>query len=253
MAPTHGSSAPVAFADRQITLDELVDQAAYESVDFIKIDTDGDDLEVLASAEKTLREKQVLGVEVEWHFQGGIHPWANTFDNVHRILRNAGLSFFDQEMRRYTRSALPGRFASVIPAETQYGQAVWANALYLRDAAAPDYENNWPALSLESTLKLICLFELLGFYDCAAELILKHREAFDAIMPSNEALDILAREAWPGAASYEQVLQSFRDNPTRFYPQNPMRESDDQPPGPEEQTVIDVFRQAYMQPHERQA
>jgi FkbM family methyltransferase len=250
MTPPNAPATPVELAHRRLTLDELVDEANYGTVDFIKIDTDGDDLEVLASAERTLQSKQVLGVEVEWHFQGGMHPWANTFDNMHRVLRGAGLSFFDQDMRRYTRAALPGRFASVIPAETQSGQAIWANAVYLRDAGAPGYEADWPPLSLASIVKLVCLFELYGLNDCAAELILKHREAFDAVFSSNDALDILAREMWPDAAGYEEVMQSFREDPTRFYPANPFRPRDGEPPTPGEQTFQEVFRQAYLHPRE---
>lgn len=244
MSSSEAPPAKVTHSDRTLTLDELVVEVGYDNVDFIKIDVDGGDLEVIASGLETINSRGVLGVEIECHFQGGLHEWANTFANVYRVLRSAGFSFFDLDFHRYSRASLPDRFEYPIPAGTQRGQPIWGNMLYMRDAAASDYEANWAPVSPASIVKLVCLFELYGLNDCATELILKHRDVFDKVYPAQQALDFLAVEWWPDATGYKGVIDRFRQDPTLFYPPNPYIRNENGTPTEEEKTVQSVFRQA---------
>ncbi|RMF78752.1 MAG: FkbM family methyltransferase, partial [Planctomycetota bacterium] len=61
---------PVVWAERRISLDQYVAEEGIDSVDFIKIDTDGEDYAVLRGAEQTLRRCRVLGLSVETQFHG---------------------------------------------------------------------------------------------------------------------------------------------------------------------------------------
>src|ERR1043166_7814452 len=64
------------FSERRIALDDYCRDHKIEKVDFLKIDTDGHDYNVLISAENLL-SNGVLGASVEAVFHGPAHPHAN--------------------------------------------------------------------------------------------------------------------------------------------------------------------------------
>ena len=99
-----------------IELDQFFLRDHPSDVDFLKIDTDGGDYQVLLGARELLSAAPVLGVAIEAHFTGLVHEESNTFRNVDRILALAGFSLFDLELYRYSRAALPKPFVYRLPA-----------------------------------------------------------------------------------------------------------------------------------------
>ncbi len=86
------------------------------SLDFLKIDVDGTDFEILQSFDRALTDLGVLGVGVEVRFWGSHEDTDGTFHNVDRFLKAHGFELFNLTIRRYSTSALPGRFS---------GCAIW--------------------------------------------------------------------------------------------------------------------------------
>src|SRR5262245_56497233 len=130
------SGAPLEYSDRLVTLDQYFE--GQPPPDFIKIDTDGNDLPVVLGAKRLLRTG-VLGLEVEMQFHGGVHEYGNTFSNIDTLLRTEGFSLFDLSPYRYSRAALPDLFLYDLPAQTSSGQVVWADAVYFRDVGHAAY------------------------------------------------------------------------------------------------------------------
>ena len=73
-----------------IGIDEFVRREHLETVDFLKIDVDGPDLEVLQSALWTFAEKHVLGVGMEVNWFGSANPTEHTFHNTDRSSASRG-------------------------------------------------------------------------------------------------------------------------------------------------------------------
>lgn len=228
----HAQKAPVAqyynaddpeivYTKQRTSLDAFFAERSDVRVDFIKVDTDGQDYEVLCGAQRVLDEHQVLGLLVEVQFHGILHPHANLFANIDRFLRERGFSLFDLETYRYTRGNLPGHFVYRLPAQTHEGQVLAGDALYLRDVAAPQYDQRWGPLSESKLLKLICLFEIFGLPDCAAELLELKRDQLEKRVNVPELLGQLTAEMHPGIGSYAQVNRRFTESPERFYPPAP--------------------------------
>ena len=210
------AGAPAQYADRRIVLDDYIAPDERESVDFIKIDTDGHDFPVLLGADELLRDGGVLGFSVEAQFHGASHDYANTFSNIDRFLRARGFSLFDLDVYRYSRAALPSPFTYDIPAQTRTGQVMWGEAVYFRDLAMDEYERVWAYdVTRARVLKLACLFDLFGLPDCAAELLINRRELVgDCVTP---LLDDLARAASSGL-SYDEFIKRFEADPQEMYP-----------------------------------
>jgi FkbM family methyltransferase len=204
----------------KFTIDTFV-QARSLDPDFLKIDTDGTDFDVLRGAEKTL--PRLLGVMIESEFHGSVRPDANTFSNIDTFMRAAGFSLVDLQTYRYSRAALPRRFIHNFPSGTEFGQIKWADAIYLRDAAFPEYCDLWNwRPSVAKLAKLAGLFELFGLADCAAELLVAFQPVFEKAIDVCAALDALTPNDLGGEAlSYREYIAAFTANPSRFYSRLP--------------------------------
>ena len=205
-------------ATEMIELDQFFLRDHLMNVDFIKVDTDGSEYQVLHGARQLLSENQVLGLGVEVQFHGLVHDESNTFRNIDRLLTSLGFSLFDLEAHRYSRAALPKPFLIRMPAQTQGGQLMWGDALYVRDAANESYERNWSMqLPAGKLTKLACIFELFGIEDCAAELLQKYRPLLQAHLDVNTCLDLIT-PLKDGRKSYLDYKRDFETNPGSFYP-----------------------------------
>jgi hypothetical protein len=211
---------PLVETTNTSTLDDLVAEQGMADVDFIKIDVDGPDFEVLLSGEKTICKTPALGVALEVNYSGTADPTDNTFHNIDRCMRSWGFDLFELSTRRCTLAALPAAFRyDNAPHETEYGRVLQGDALYLRDPCGWDQR---PAAAVELSpmklLKLCCLFELFGSPDHAAELLRDFSEEINPIAETAPLLHLLANQAAPHLENYQQHVSEFQTDPTNFYP-----------------------------------
>jgi len=198
------------LSSRHLALDDYFPPEQRGAIDFIKIDTDGSDYQVLVGAKGLLESGGVLGVTIECQFHGAVHDHANLFCNIDRCLRGCGFSLYDLEVHRYSRAELPQPFVYDIPAQTLRGQVQWGEALYFRDLTDPDYGSKWGhGYGLAKQIKLACLFELFHLQDCAVELLLRHRAAFESVLPVDRCLDLLTPARNGRTISYQEHEREF--------------------------------------------
>jgi hypothetical protein len=204
----------------KIEVDELVREENLSSLDFIKIDIDGYDLDVILSSEKSTQESPVLGFFLEVNFYGSPAETDHTFHNTDRLMRMWGFELFDLSIKRYSVAALPAPFEWNGPAETIFGRPYQGDALYLRDPMAEGTEGSpqTPTLSPHKLLKLACLFEGFGLPDHAAELIKTESQSLGSLCDPQELLNILAIEVDPSVKSYSEYIEKFVSDPSSFYP-----------------------------------
>ena len=219
------------LATETIGLADALRRQGVESVDFVKIDTDGSDLDVLVSFEEMLGPAGVLGLMVETPFTGDDDPSTNTFHTIDPILKRNGFLIYTMSVNRYSRQALPAQFKYDILAQTISGQPVWGDLVYLRDAAHPDWRR-FGELSPTKLLKLACLYELFELPDCAVELLLAHRETLAVLVDVDELVDVLTPPLDGARVSYAEYVAAFEAEPTRFYPREPEPDEPGAPPRP---------------------
>ncbi len=208
-------------ADCTVTLDEFFSAGDRSAVpiDFLKVDTDGSDLQVLLGAERLLADRAVLGIHVETPFHGRTHPYSNTFANIDRFLREQGFTLFSLTTTQYSRHHLPAKFVLPLPAQTQTGQTQFGDALYFRDLADPLYAaKNGLTVGVGKLLKLVAFYALFDLPDCAAQLILSQRSAFEAlgIGSVHRWLDRLTPLVDGEKIAYDDYMTRFRTHPESF-------------------------------------
>jgi hypothetical protein len=71
------------------------------SVDFLKIDVDGPDFQILNSMGESFDHPAILGICLEVNWFGSPHPADHTFHNVDRYVRQFGFELYDVRIMRY--------------------------------------------------------------------------------------------------------------------------------------------------------
>jgi FkbM family methyltransferase len=188
----------VKFTDNFVELDEFFSDAEKDQINFLKIDTDGSDYQVLLGAKNLLSRPNLLGLSVEVQFQGEVHDKANLFCNIDLLLRSQGFSLYDLDVYKYSRADLPKPFVYNSPSNTTGGQVIWGEALYFRDFGDKNYEEMWSITPTTSQiLKLACLYEMFGLEDCSAELLLKYKNKIQDVIDVEQSLNLLVPQV-PG-------------------------------------------------------
>jgi len=165
------------------SLDDFCRAQKVDRIDFIKLDVEGAEYDVLTGATECLsRTPNILGMitEVWWD---PVIKGQRAFAEVDIFLRNHGFRFFDLKLDRYPRSTLSvGRLQGEVGSGgvmqvnnidyLNYGQAMTGDALYFRDpvgeARAGKLDPAWDAAAL---LRLCSLFDLYDYGDCALEIL----------------------------------------------------------------------------------
>lgn len=153
--------------------DSFVKEYKIPEVDFMKLDAEGAELDILKESINQLK-KSVLGISCEvlfshWRGEG------RGFSEIEQFLRPLGFRLYDLNLYRYARKSFPG-MGSVGPSrsgEAPYGQVCLGQAIFFRDAVdeiinKKSLLSDWDGTRI---LKLASLFEVFGLPDCAIELI----------------------------------------------------------------------------------
>ncbi len=206
----------------RIFLPEYLDQIGFSSIDFVKIDIDSDDFDVLQSLETSLNERGVLGLCLEVNFYGSDNPTEHVFHNTDRFMRKNGFDLFGLTTRNYSAAALPRRYAlDRLPAQSIGGRPYQGDALYLRDAGSPEWSNFGQATNAEKLLKLAALFSLFGLPDWAADILIEHHAHLKHVIDISRGLDLLASETEIGtlhSMDYAALMTAFQADDDIFYP-----------------------------------
>jgi hypothetical protein len=209
-----------------ISVEEIVPSERLPTVDFLKVDVDGPDLEVLESAGEVLARNQVLGVAVEVNWFGSGNPSEPTFHNTDQFMRKQGYALFGVTVRPYSRTDMPAPFLRELYAETRFGQPYQGDAIYVRDLAAPYAQDLAAAYPAEKLVKLACIYELIGLPDCAAEILNRFRPRFAVFGEIEALLDALTPPLLGETLTYREYISKFEEEPHLFLPSAKVQQHD---------------------------
>lgn len=202
-----------------VVLPDFFREHAIDDIDVLKIDVDGADFDILQLLGESIRERDVLAVGLEVNFIGSHDETDHTFHNTDRFMRALGFDLFGLTVRPYSAAALPARYQLTIPAQSQSGRPLQGDALYVRDLGDPA-RSEAHELAPAKLAKLCAIYACFGLYDCAAEVLVAHRQRLSALLDVDEALDVLCAEAQGGGESrlsYQEYLAAFQRDESLFY------------------------------------
>ena len=158
----------------------------------LKIDIDGDDYPCFRSFAEQAECRNLQAVDIESQFHGDDGPDGNTFVNISILARNLGLDLYSLDAYRYSRATLPGRFVYHFPAQTETGQVLWGDAVFMRDPMDA-------VLRVDELLRQVALFHIYDLDDCAHEILVMHGDRLRSIMPVDETLARISSQNQPKA------------------------------------------------------
>jgi hypothetical protein len=210
------------LSDEVIVVPAYLRDNGIHSVDFLKIDVDGPDFEILNSFDLALETLGVLGVGIEVNYFGSAADTDYTFHNVDRFMKARGFELFGTTVRRYSLAALPARYLLNVPAQSEFGRPLLGDALYVRDLGRREHDEFTARLPLAKLLNLICIFAAFNLPDCAAEIALRFRNRLGNSCDVERILNLLAAQAQgpiEQPLSYREYLRRFEFHDPMFFPQ----------------------------------
>ena len=143
------------------TLDHFCQEQGVNEIDFLQVDVQGADLDVLEGASKILN-CGTLAIQVEVEFS---HLYTNQplFADVDTFLRKHDFTLFDlsQSYRLKARSPIRSLARS--------GQLLWGDAFYFRDLIREDMDKKLK--SPDRMIKLACIADIMHFPDYTLEIL----------------------------------------------------------------------------------
>jgi FkbM family methyltransferase len=144
-----------------ITLDQFCQEEQVNEIDFLQIDVQGADLDVLTGAINILnRGTTAIQIEVEF---SQLYIGQPLFADVDSFLRQNDFTLFDVSKSYGLRARSP------IRSTVRGGQLLWGDAFYFRDLMRDDMSEQFK--SPDKLLKLACIADILNFPDYALEVL----------------------------------------------------------------------------------
>lgn len=194
------------------TLDVALQEFGIDSVDFIKLDAEGAELDILRGAAQLIDVSPVVGVLSEIRYQQEING-SPAFGDFDCYMRQTGLRLYGLCAFNQSHVALP--YPSIgdyrLPsgerffAYTTRGQIQDGDAIYFRDLLIDANRAIFDAATPVKILKLAVLYEIYCLNDCAAELIFAAREKLAPVVDCERLLNLLAS----GIAGRELTYQDY--------------------------------------------
>jgi hypothetical protein len=212
---------PLADPAKPLILQDFLRKREINDIDFIKIDVDGADFLILRSLASTLGRTNTLGVGIEVNFFGSGEAEVHTFHNVDRLMREIGFDLFSLSIRTYSAAALPAPYLSSVPAQTLWGRPLQGDAIYFRDAAAPENAEWAETIGGHKLGKLAALFSLANLPDSAAEILQRFRCSIADVLDVEAGLRSLLAQCVPHGEpvpTYDEYISDFEADSDRFYP-----------------------------------
>lgn len=213
----------LADPEKPVIVPEFLKELGWPDVDFLKIDIDSIDFQVLNSFSDDIEDFGLLAAQLEVNFFGGVGETEHVFHNTDRFMRARGFELFGLDVRTYSMAALPAPFANREPAQTVTGRPGQGDALYARDPASPEWADAGTAMRPEKLAKLAAIFSVWRQPDSAAEILVRFRDKLGCVFDVDVGLEFLAGQAQAQAGakkaiSYSDFMAEFEAGTARFFP-----------------------------------
>jgi FkbM family methyltransferase len=200
-------------------LDTLFAEGLIPQADFLKVDVEGFEKDVLLGANNLLAD--VLGVETETNFGvSNAYPKSH-FGTLAEILLEHHLLVFDLAFNRIPRAsfrrALERKGIKAGPQHGGFGKPGMVNVLFCRDLidetdAPSNYQTQCKPFTLDQLIKTMIIYELHGLNDIAVDTAERFAELLSSRFDVARAIRLLANpDCRPGGAGHEELRKHIYD------------------------------------------
>lgn len=182
-------------------LDTLMAEGTIKRADFIKIDCEGFEPEILKGAQTLLRS-DVIALEIETNFNTSPVLPQSHFGAVCEQLVPHGFTLFDLAFNRVPRPSFVERVRTLqISDAVTVARPATVNTLFYRDTAAA---------SPDELLKCVAILEIYGMADTAYDVLLAGAGQLGDRLSLQDAADLLIRRQEPRQSVLRRILSRLR-------------------------------------------
>jgi FkbM family methyltransferase len=199
------------------TLDSLCQQGTIGSIDFMKMDAESYEVEIVKGAAQFFRTSGIFGVESESTFMRTPRSPRSHFVELFEQLTQYGFNVYDTGIQRAPRSAMNRGFPEY-ERNGKYrlrptGKAFVFDFLFLNDVF--DNVAAQRNLSVDRLIKMIAAAETYGLQDVGLDILFSNKEALGRRLDVAEAANWLVREHPNSTLTYEEYrsLPADSNNP----------------------------------------
>jgi FkbM family methyltransferase len=200
-------------------LDTLLAEGLIPKADFLKVDVEGFEKDVLLGAANLLAD--VLGVESESNFSiSAVYPNSH-FCTLADLLLEQHLLVFDLAFNRIPRAsfrrALEKKSVKTGSHYDGYGKPAMVNVLFCRDLidetdAPSKYRKQCRPCSVDQVIKMMIIYELYGLNDIAVDTAERFAELLGSRLDVDRAIRLLANpDCRPGGTGHEELRKHIYD------------------------------------------
>lgn len=163
-----------------VSLDSISEKVGLHAANFLKIDTEGTEAEILEGAAGLLRSPNLFGVKTEVWF-GEIKGNPSEFSSIDCQLRDAHFHLFDLTTCKYPRRTFEQGKLVIGPMRLPWklnpfgmGQMLTGDALFLKDpihSVTHGHGDDVFAWNDKTVLAMAGIYCIYGLLDCAVELL----------------------------------------------------------------------------------
>ncbi len=182
------------------TLDGLLETSKINGLDYIKLDTQGNELDILKGARKLLIQSHTFALVTEYLF---LQEYKNlpSFSELHSFVTNLGYELFDMKFHYHRRSSFAEGFR--FPGQIEYCDALYIKKLDVVKEISKDLVSDFVSKSV-----FISIF--LGYPDYALSLINKAEDVHSVKLHGARRLVTLNMKFFRGIGSAGKVISYTR-------------------------------------------
>jgi hypothetical protein len=211
------NQAPSTTFVKTTTYEIVSDDNGLPTPDFMKVDVEGAEYDVLRGAERFLGPDGMFGLEVEVRIAPLMD--APSFTEVCQYLAGRGYHPYNMSLTRFSRNALPlepdGYHTDhldnpMLDGPTQRGQVISGDFVFFRDLIVDD------VVSPLRILKCAAVLEIYNLPDCAAELLIYYRNLLSSHIDVDRHLAHLVPDVFKRPPLYSEYIDLYKRRFGRF-------------------------------------
>lgn len=204
------------FTEKKINIDNAVKELINsKEINFLKIDIDSNDHEVLYGADKLLSNDKLFGIQIEVDF---IKPKGFKFRNfteVIRYLNHKGYNLHNFISSRYSSEYLPTKYLYSFPGPNENGTPLSGDLVFFKNFD----EFFLKKLNFDDCLKLLRLLEIYNQNHIAIELINK-TFSIDNLQKNELKTEIIKQysiDYFGKKLEYRDYFENYKKNKDKFF------------------------------------